>query len=269
MNMKKSFKRVSWRKKGYLCMLPGLMGVLVFSVIPFFRVLYYSMLDNQFRRSFVFLDNYIKVMENKYFRLALKNSILFILRTVPVMIALSVVIAVFIHSFLKEKKWILTAFMLPVVTPSAGITVLWKKIFASVDNTIPVDLLFIWKNLGLCVLLISAALYMMPEDMYDAAYIDGAGNLKIHIFITIPVISPAILFTNLIAVINSFRIFRESYLYYGTGYPPEYAYTLQYYMNNHFLKLDYQKLAAASVYAAVICAVVIAAGFVLIRRHEI
>lgn len=252
-----------------MCILPGLIGILIFSVIPFIRVLYYSMIKNQFRPSFVFLDNYAKTLNNRYFQLALKNSLLLIIRDIPVMIIIALIIAVSVHFYMKKNTWILSILALPVVIPSAGVVVIWKKVFDQVNGIFPVDLLFIWKNTGLCIILISAALYAIPDEIYDAARVDGADNIRIHLSITVPIIAPTILFTNLFAIVSSFRIFKESYLYYGTGYPPEYAYTLQYYMNNNFLKLDYQKLATSSVYSAIISAVFIIIGMRLIKRYEV
>ena len=76
---------------------------------------------------------------------------------------------------------------------------------------------------------------------------DGAGPLTMHAYITLPVCAKPIQFTMILGVVYCFRTFRESYLYYGANYPPDYSYTLQYYMNNQFLKLNYQSMAASSV----------------------
>ncbi|GEM_PF-4109936 len=65
--------------------------------------------------------------------------------------------------------------------------------------------------------------------------------------ITFPMIAPTVFFTVLLSIVNSFKIFKQSYLFYGTNYPPDHSYTLQYYTNKNFLKLDYQSLAASAV----------------------
>ena len=87
----------------------------------------------------------------------------------------------------------------------------------------------------------------MEPEFYEAARMDGAGPVNIHAYITLPVCAKPIQFTMILGVVYCFRTFRESYLYYGANYPPDYSYTLQYYMNNQFLKLNYQTMAAASV----------------------
>lgn len=71
---------------------------------------------------------------------------------------------------------------------------------------------------------------------------------------------PTIFFTVLLSIVNSFRIFKESYLFFGTNYPPDHSYTLQYYMNNNFLKLDYQSLASAAVLTSVLVFLIVMGG---------
>jgi multiple sugar transport system permease protein len=84
----------------------------------------------------------------------------------------------------------------------------------------------------------------------------------------LPLIAPTILFTVLLSIVNSFKIFKESYLYYGENYPPEHSYTLQYYMNNNFLKLDYQALATSAVLTSLLVLVIVLAGITVQRRYS-
>ena len=81
-------------------------------------------------------------------------------------------------------------------------------------------------------------------------------------------IMPTLMFTSLLSIVNSFKIFKESYLYFGTNYPPEHSYTLQYYMNNNFLKLDYQSLATSAVLTSVVVFLIVLAGLALQRRYR-
>lgn len=83
-----------------------------------------------------------------------------------------------------------------------------------------------------------------------------------------PMASPVIVFVFLFEIVNSFKIFRESYLYYGSDYPPEYAYTLQYYMNNSFSKLNYQNLATSAIFTTILCTAIVLILSKLIRRFE-
>jgi multiple sugar transport system permease protein len=137
-----------------------------------------------------------------------------------------------------------------------------------VDGALPVWLLFVWKNIGICVVLMTAALTTIDKSIFEAAAIDGASGLALHSRITVPMIVPTIIFSTLLSIVNSFRVFKETYLYYGgTNYPPDHSYTLQYYMNNNFLKLDYQSLAASSVMTSALVVAIVVFGLALQRRY--
>jgi multiple sugar transport system permease protein len=73
-----------------------------------------------------------------------------------------------------------------------------------------------------------------------------------------PLITPGLVFVIVLSFVNSLKIFRESFLYFQSNYPPDAAYTVQFYMNNHFMKLDYPTLTAASVMFTVAIAAVLA-----------
>ncbi|MCL2018964.1 MAG: sugar ABC transporter permease [Oscillospiraceae bacterium] len=260
--------RIPWNIKCLFCLVPSLVGITIFFVIPYFRVLYYSLIDNQFRRNFVWLDNYVKTIQNEYFQLAFKNSLLLILIAVPALILSSLSISLMLSFGLKKLRVLRTAFVLPLVIPTASAALIWATFFANVDNVLPVYLLFIWKNIGICIILMTAAFTCIDDSVFEAAKLDGAKRFTIHRKITIPLIMPTLIFSILISIVSSFKVFKETYLYYGgTNYPPQYSYTLQYYMNNNFLKLDYQSLAASAVFTSLLVFVIVIIGLLLQRRY--
>jgi len=106
-------------------------------------------------------------------------------------------------------------------------------------------LIFIWKNMGYTMILYLSALSSIPRDYYEAAEIDGAGSFAQFRYVTFPCLAPASVLTLTMSVINSFKIFREIYLVTGT-YPHESIYTLQHFMNNMFVSLNYPKLTSAT-----------------------
>ena len=138
-------------------------------------------------------------------------------------------------------------YMLPMAVPTAVISVIWRMVFKWNDNCMALDILFIWKNLGLCTI------FIMKQIISKIMF---------------PMASPVIVFVFLFEIVNSFKIFRESYLYYGSDYPPEYAYTLQYYMNNSFSKLNYQNLATSAIFTTILCTAIVLILSKLIRRFE-
>lgn len=264
--MKKLFK---WNVKCFICLTPGLLGIMIFFVIPYFRVLYYSMIDNQFRRNFVGLGNYLDTIQNEYFQLALKNSLLLILIAVPILIMLALLISLALSFGIRKLQVLRTAFVLPMVIPTASAALIFATFFSGMGNVIPIYLLFIWKNIGICIILMTAAFTGIDESIFEAAGLDGAAKLTLHRTITVPMIMPTVIFTILLSIVNSFKIFKETYLYYGgTNYPPNYSYTLQYYMNNNFLKLDYQSLATSAVLTSLLVFVIVAGGLILQRRYQ-
>ncbi|MGN0596487.1 MAG: carbohydrate ABC transporter permease [Ruminiclostridium sp.] len=266
--MMKTKKYLKWNTKCKLCLLPSLIGTAIFFVIPYIRVLYYSLIDNQFRRNFVGLDNYIKALQNEYFQLALKNSLLLILIAVPVLVALALVISLALSYGIKWVRKTRFAFVLPMVIPTASIVIIWRSVFAENTTVLPIYLLFIWKNIGICIVLLTAAFTSIGQSIFEAARLDGAGAFKLHTKITIPMIMPTVVFTVLLSIVNSFKIFKESYLFYGTNYPPDHSYTLQYYMNNNFLKLDYQSLATSAVLTSILVFIIVMAGVFAQRRYR-
>ena len=231
-------------------------------------MLYYSLIDNQFRRNFVGLDNYVKTLNNEYFLIALKNSLLLIVICVPMLLALALVISLVLSFGIKAVRRTRAAFVLPMVIPTASIVIIWRSVFSWDETALPIYLLFIWKNIGICVILLTAAFTEIDKNIFEAAKLDGAGTFTLHRKITVPMIMPTLLFTALLSVVNSFKIFKESYLYYGSNYPPEHSYTLQYYMNNNFLKLDYQSLAASAVLTSAVVFLIVLAGLALQRRYR-
>ena len=262
--MKKRYLR-----KCALLLLPSFFGVAVFYLIPFFRVIYYSLIENQFSRKFVWFENYKTVLQNTYFRMALKNSLLLIGIAVPVLVVAAFLLSVLLQRL--EGKWKLfrIAFIFPMLIPTASIVVVWRMLFQGSESVLPVYLLFIYKNVGLLIILFSAAFSTLDNSVFEAARLDGAGGLRMHLSITLPLIFPTVLFNVLLAVVYSFKIFRESYLYFGTNYPPDHSYTLQYYMNNHFMKLNYQYLAAGAVLTSLLIYGIVLVGVKLQKKVSV
>lgn len=258
-----------WNKKCLLCLIPSFIGTLIFFIIPYFRVLYYSLIDNQFSRKFVGLVNYINTLKNEYFLLALKNSLFIIIIAVPILILLALFISLALSFGIKKLRFMRSVFILPMVIPTASVALIWQTFFSGADSVLPVYLLFVWKYIGICIILLTAAFTTINNSIFEAASLDGAGKFALHKKITIPMIAPTVLFTTLLSIVNSFKIFKESYLYYsGTNYPPDYSYTLQYNMNNNFTKLNYQGLATCAVLTSLVVFLIVMGGLWLQQRYQ-
>lgn len=263
--MKKGFR---WNWRCMMCLVPSFVGIVVFFLIPYGRVLFYSVINDQFRKDFVGLANYKELLANKYFRLAMGNSLKLIGIGVPLLILMAVLLSVVLAFLLKKIPLLRDAFIFPMLVPTAAVVVVWQQFFGEVNNELPIYLMFLWKNLGICMILLTSALTMIDPVIYEAAKLEGATAFIMHWKMTIPIIASTIFFTVLLSIMNSFRIFKESYLYYGSKYPPDYGYTLQYYMNNNFLKFDYQALASSSVLTSLLVVGIVIVGFSLQKKFE-
>lgn len=240
----------------------------VFFFVPYIRVLYYSLISDQFRRRFVWFENYIEIIQNHYFQLAMKNSLLLIILGVPILVLSAVLVSLLLTFWMKRFPRLRDAFIFPMLVPTAGIVLIWQQLFEFFTSALPVYLLFIWKNIGICIILLTAALTTIERNIFEAAKMDGAKAFTLHRRITLPILTPTIFFVVLLAIVNSFKIFKESYLYYGNKYPPDHSYTLQFYMNNNFLKFDYQALATSSILTSILVLVIVLGGLAIQRRYQ-
>lgn len=123
---------------------------------------------------------------------------------------------------------------------------------------------YIWKNVGYDVILWMAGLQAVPESIYEAAEVDGAGAWKSFYYITLPNIRPTAFTVVILSFLNSFKVFREAYLVAG-NYPQEKIYLMQHLFNNWFSQLSVDKMAAGSV---LLCVVITACVLLLQRRWE-
>lgn len=262
--------------------LPGLAGVSVFYLIPFGDVVRRS-----FWRAagddFAGLDNYRQVFENQAFWLAAGNTARFVLVCLPLLLVLSLGLAVLLQKLGTAGGLLKSAYLVPLAIPAASVVLLWHIVFdqAGVLNGIlslfhlegkdwmdsdasfwVLVFSYIWKNLGYDVILWLAGLLGIPESVYEAAKVDGAGEWKCFLHITLPNIRPAAFTVIILSFLNSFKVFREAYLVAG-NYPQRKIYLLQHVFNNWFADLSVDKMAAGSVLLCMVITV-----FVLLLQRS-
>ena len=230
------------------------------------------------------LDNYIRVIKNNAFQLAVKNTAIFTLTAVPLAVILGVLLAVVLEARIPLKSQIRTFFLSPMMVPIASIILVWQVLFHSngVVNEllhlfgddkidwlkseyclVPIILMFLWKNIGYNMILFMSALNNVPVSLIESAEVEGASRLFVFFSIKLRYLSPTILFVTILSQINAFKIFREIYLLVGP-YPYDGLYMLQHYMNNKYNNsLDYQSLSSAAIMLAIAIIVVVAILFVI------
>jgi len=265
---------------------PSLLGVATFYVIPFFVIVYYSLIDSPLRGNFVFLDNFLNLFGNQAFQTATSNTLKFSLTAVPLAVVLSLLIALMLETRIPLKSYFRTFFLSPLMVPVASVVLIWQVLFhpnGAVNELIiifgargidwmqsefsqfVVVVLFLWKNLGFNMILFMAALSNIPKELLESADVEGAGPFRKFFEIKIRYLSPTLLFVTILSLINSFKVFREIYLLTG-DYPYGELYMLQHFMNNIFKSLDYQRLAAAAVVMTIAMVIIILTLFIVENR---
>ena len=258
-------------------MLPSLAGVLAFFILPFLVVIFYSLIDDTSTANFVGLENFIALFENSAFKRALRNTGVFSVTAVPLVVILSLALAVLLDTNVPYKSTFRTIFLSPMIVPAASVILIWQVLFdfngvmndiavflgaepvewlKSEHGYIVVVLLFLWKNIGYNMIMFMSALSNVPRDILEVAMLDGCGPFRRFFMIKLRYLSSTISFVTIMSLINSFKVFREVYLLTG-DYPFESMYTLQHFMNNTFSGFEYQKLSAAAIVLALVMIVII------------
>lgn len=210
-----------------------LLGVFLF--YPIVYSLYLSTMSSKgIVQKFVGFGNYVKLFRDPLFILALKNTLIIFLIRVPITLFLALIFAIILNDkTIKFKGFFRTAFFLPAVTSLIASTMLFKIMF-SLNGFINVTLLnmhiiksnipwlfdpfwttlvlliiLIWRWVGYNMIFYLAGLQNIPKEIYEAAKIDGANEVKQFFYITIPLLKPLILFTIIMSTIRTLQLFDE------------------------------------------------------------
>lgn len=254
------------RYAGYLYVLPWIIGFLAFQLYPFAASFVYSFTDFSILRKmkFIGLDNYIKMFTaDRLFWTSLKATLLYVFMAVPGKLIFALFIAMMLNMKLKFINFFRTIFYLPsILGGSVAISILWKFLFSK-NGTInsilalvhipalnwlgspklalgTMGLLVIWQ-FGSSMILFLAGLKNIPTELYEAARVDGAGKVRSFFTITIPLLSPVILFNLIMQMINAFKEFNAPYLItQGGPLNSTYLYGVMLYENAFkYLKMGY------------------------------
>ncbi|GHH97861.1 carbohydrate ABC transporter permease [Neobacillus kokaensis] len=261
------------RLVGYTFLLPNIIGFLLFILIPVIASFIMSFTSwNGFGNiEFIGLENYKKLLDDANFRISFINSILFMLISVPITLLISVLIAVALNQGVRFVKVFRTAVFLPYVTATIAVAAVWQLIFnpslGPINGTLmklgidappgwlsspswallSVSVVYIWHSVGYYMILFLAGLQNIPDYLYEAAELDGAGKISKFFHITLPMLSPVLFFTTIIGVINSFKVFDLIYVLTGGG-PGRSTHVLVYDIYNTAFKQFEYGYASAMAY---------------------
>lgn len=228
---------------GWVFAAPALSVIGVFFAVPVLAALALSLTDfdiyalaNSENLRFVGFDNYLNLLRNPLFWSALGNTLYFVAVGVPLSIAVSLGAALLLHSRLAWFKPLFrTAFFAPVVTTVVAVAVIWRYLLhtryglinwglgqfgidpvdwlGDPDWAMPAIILFaVWKNFGYNMIIFLAGLQAIPEDLYEAARIDGASPARQFRHITLPILGPVLLMVSILTLAGYFQLFAEPYV---------------------------------------------------------
>ncbi len=225
------------------------------------------------------LENYATLVADRRFGLALRNTTFYTVVSVPLGMVLALGLALALNQGIRGIAWIRTAYFLPVVTSATAVGLVWAWIYAPSGGILnqligilglpaqkwvtdpfwampAIVLMSVWQGLGTSVIIFLAGLQGIPQEYYDAASVDGAGRWARFRNVTLPLLTPSLFFTGILALIGAFQIFDQVYVLARPGKPTEATVTLVYFIyENGFKNFKMGYAAAASWVLFIIVAV--------------
>ena len=246
---------------GFFLILPSLLGILVFYLIPFIASLSYTFTAGVANPHFAGLSNFRELLRNPLFLQAVKNTALFLMLGLPLLIGTALIISLIATK--QPFRWQRWGLLLPMAVPAASLALGWQsvwgtggmigKIFGMPETdflrgkyAFPlIILLYLLKNVGYLSIILTSAIRVQPSEYREGYLLESGSELSYIRRILLPMLSPILLFTAIMAVMNYFLLFRDIYTLYGDD-PPRQVYMLQHFMNSSFYSLNYQKLSTAA-----------------------
>jgi putative chitobiose transport system permease protein len=285
--------RMRQRLTPYMFLLPALLLMATFTLYPLLSVAYLSFTEYDILTppQPVGLENYQKLLGDRVFWLSLRNSFTYLIVT-PVIIVLAIVLAIVVNRKLRGIGVFRALYYIPVITGSVAIGIAWQFLFDGTGGpvnalllglglitkpivfltepafTLPIAMMMTtWMGVGYYMVVFLAGLQAIPEDLYDAARIDGCNDLQKHWHISVPGLRPSIVFVSVISSLSALKVFDEIYvLTNATGGILNSGVTMVFYLWKQAFKL--QNVGYASAIAMVLLAITLLFSIVNVRLME-
>jgi multiple sugar transport system permease protein len=227
---------------GYLFVAPAMVIFFVFTLLPVVYALYLSFTNYDVftRQDWVGLSNYQEVFEDELFWRALQNTLTYTALSIPISMALGLVLAVLLNQKLRGLTFYRTAYYVPVVTSMVAVSMIWIQLFDPLYGVLSNALeavgvrginwlgdpnlampsivaVSVWKVIGWNMLIYLAGLQGIPEYLKEAAAIDGANRWQSFSKITLPLLQPTTFFIFVTSLIGAFQVFDQVYVMTGGG----------------------------------------------------
>lgn len=274
----------------YLFLLPAALVLVIFFFIPFFQTFVLSFFDysnSLYNPNFIGFENYVKLFQSPIFYKVLFNTFIYLFVAVPVLAIVPFFLAILINQKIRGITLYKILIYLPVIVSIVVAAIAFKWLYADegILNYIVTSLGFerigwltdprwslysviivtIWKGIGYYMMIYLAALMSVPQELYEACDIDGAGFLKKHLTVTIPHIMPSIALVTTISAISAMKVFAEIYVMTKGG-PLNSSKTIVYYIYERaFENLD---LGYASAMAVILLIIVLGMSLINVIFFE-
>jgi putative chitobiose transport system permease protein len=237
----------------YVFLLPALLILAVSSFWPVLQAIYLSFTDYDIIGSpnFIGLKNYEQLWKDQLFWKVLFNTLIYMVVAVPSLVILPLFLAILVNQKLRGIQFFRAAYYVPVIVSVVVAGIAWKWIYAengllnyftSIFSSVKIPWLTnsstaifaiiavtIWKGLGYYMVIYLAGLQTIPQDLYEAAAIDGSDGWRKHLDITIPLLKPYITLVTVISAIAAMKVFEEVYVM-SRGGPANSSKTIVYYL---------------------------------------
>ncbi|MEL6307285.1 MAG: sugar ABC transporter permease [Chloroflexota bacterium] len=278
---------------GYAFIAPAMSFLIVFLFIPLIAAIYLSFTDYDLLTAptWVAFDNYERLYNDTLFWRGLRNSFIYLVVT-PILIILSIALAIVVNRKILGVGVFRTIYYIPAVTSVVAVGMIFEFVFAEPSGLIngfllstglierPINFLThpdstlisimmvtIWRGIGFYMVIFLSALQAVPDELYEAAAIDGANKFQQHMNVTIPGIRPAIIFVAIISSISALKVFEEIYIMTdGSGGLLDSALTLMFYLYRQaFVNLE---LGYASAIAVIFSLITLVFSIINLRLLE-
>jgi multiple sugar transport system permease protein len=276
----------------WLFLAPTIAGLAILSAGPIIAALGVSLTkwDLLTPPQFIGINNFTGLLGDRHFTIALRNTSFYTATSVPLGMLLALALALALNQTIRGISWIRTAYFLPVVTSTTAIALVWAWIYSPQDGLLnnglelfglpgqkwisdpfwampAIVVMSVWQGLGTNVIIFLAGLQAIPQEYHDAASVDGAGRWARFRHVTLPLLTPSIFFTGILALIDSFQVFDQVYILARPGRPTDATRTLVYFIyENGFQNFKMGYAAAASWVLFIIVAVLTVVYFRSQRR---
>lgn len=256
----------------YLFILPAMVFLFVFFFLPFFQTIVMSLLDYSgdiYSPVFAGLNNYKLLFSSREFYTSVLNTFLFLIAVVPVLTTVPLITAIFINQKIRGISIYKVLIYLPVIVSIVVVAIAFKWLYASegilnyiiglvgihpvgwLTDTkfamLSVAIVTIYKGIGYYMMIYLSALMAVPQDLYEAAEVDGADTIRKHLTVTVPEIMPALALVVTVSSISALKVFTEIYVMTKGG-PLNSTKTIVYYIYERaFENLDLSMAATSSV----------------------